>query len=157
MPTFKAIQEDSRRRWILQLYTFCGMLMLLQCNSLHGLHPIKHATPNTHSSKSSHCQRSRRRACPSCKMRHYFDLSADEMKYLTKLKVTLQRVDRKLHHNITETHPRVTSKRVKKPSHHGCRRSYSRQKWFSLLTWLFVWGVYINVWNLRKIQQFFQI
>ena len=56
-------------------------------------------------------------------MRQYFYLSADEMKYMSKLKVTLQRVNRKSSHNITKTHPRVTSKGVKMPSHHSHRRS----------------------------------
>ena len=84
-------------------------------------------------------------------MRQYFDLSADEMKYLSKLKAALQRINRKLHYNITKTCQRVTSKGVKKPSHHSHRRSLSRQVQFSLLTWLFAWGFYMNVRNIRKI------
>ena len=36
-------------------------------------------------------------------------------------------------------------------------KSHSRQKWFSLLTWLFGWGVYINVRNIWKIKQNLQI
>ena len=90
-------------------------------------------------------------------MRQYFDLCADKMKYLSKLKVALQGLNRKLHHNNMKTHPGVTSKRVRKPSHHSHKRSYSRQKWFSLLTWLFGWGVYKNVMNIRKIKQNLQI
>ena len=128
-------------------------------NPIHHMdyHPSKHVTPNPQSSRSSNHGRSRRRACPSCKTRQYFDLNANEMKYLSKLKDALQRVNRKLHNNIMKTHPRVTSKRVKKPSHHSHRRSHSRQKWFSLLTWLSCWGVYMNVRNIRKIKQNLQI
>ena len=36
-------------------------------------------------------------------------------------------------------------------------RSHSREKWFSLLTWLFGWGFYMNVRNVRKIKQNLQI
>ena len=50
-------------------------------------HPSKHATSNPQSSKSTNHQRSRRSTCLSCKVRQYFDLSTDEMKYLCKLKV----------------------------------------------------------------------
>ena len=120
-------------------------------------HPSMLVDPNPQSSKSGDHQRSKRRACPSCKMKQYFDLSADEIENLSKLKVALQQVNRKLHHNITKTHPRVTSNRLKKSSYHSHTRSHSRQKWFSLLTWLFGWGVYRNVRNIKKIKQNLQI
>ena len=109
-----------------------------------------HLGLNLQSSESTNHQRSRRRACPSCKTRQYFDLSADEIEYLSKLKVVLETVNRKLHHNIMKTHPSVTSKRVKKPSHYSHTR-------FSLLTWLFGWVVFINDRNIRKIKQNLQI
>ena len=72
-------------------------------------HPSKHVTPNPQSSKSTNCCWSRRRVYSSCKVRQYVDLSTDEMKYLTKLKVALQKVNWKLHHNITKTHNRAQS------------------------------------------------
>ena len=56
-----------------------------------------------------------------------------------------------------KTHHRVISKGVKEPSHHSHNRSNSRQKWFSLLTWLFGWRVYMNVRNICKIKQNLQI
>ena len=53
-------------------------------------HPSMDVDPNSQSSKSTKCHRFRRRACPSCKIRKYFGLSADEIGYLSKLKVALQ-------------------------------------------------------------------
>ena len=44
----------------------------------------------------------------SCRMRQYFDLSTDEMKYLSKLEVASQKVNWKLCCNITKTHHTVT-------------------------------------------------
>ena len=120
-------------------------------------HPSKHITPSPQSSKSTNCQRSRRIACLSCMMRQYFDLSTDDMKYLSKLKAHLHKVNWKLCCNITKIHHWVTSKGIGKPPDHNHRRSYSRQKQFSLLTWLFGWGVYMNVRNIRKIKQNLQI
>ena len=120
-------------------------------------HASMHANPNPQSSKSTNYQRSRRRPCPSCKMIQCFDLSAYEIEYLSKKKVTQWTVNRKLLHNITRPHPRFMSKRVKKPSHHNHMRSHSRQKQLSLLPWLFGWGVYMNVRNIRKIKQILQI
>ena len=90
-------------------------------------HPSKHVTPNPQSSKPTKYDRTRRRACSSCKMRQYFDLSTDEIKYLTKLKVALMKVNWKLHHNITKNHHRVTSKGIGKPPHSNRRRPHSRQ------------------------------
>ena len=100
-------------------------------------HPSMHVDPNPQSSRHTNPQRSKRGACPSCNTRQYIDLSRDEIEYLSELKVALQRINRKLCHNITKTLPRVTSKRVKKPSDHSHIRSHSRQKGFGLLTWLF--------------------
>ena len=128
MQTFKAIQENSRWSWILRLYILCSTWMLLECNNYMDCHPSM-----------------------------LLDLSVDGKEYLSKLKVALQRVNRKLHHNITKTHPRITSKRVKKPYHHSQKRSHSRQKWFSLIAQLFGLGVYMNVRNIRKIKQNLQI
>ena len=73
-------------------------------------HPSKHVDPNPQSSKFTNCWRSRRRACSSCKMRQYFDLSSDEIEYLSKLKVALWRVNRKLHHSITKLIPGLPQK-----------------------------------------------
>ena len=114
-------------------------------------------TPNPQSSKSSNLHRPRRRACSSCRVRQYSDLSTDEMKYLSKLKVALQKVNWKLCHNIIKTHHRATLKETGKSPHTTHRRSHSRQKCFSLLTWLFGWGVYMNTRNIRKIKQNLQI
>ena len=48
-------------------------------------------------------------------MRQYLDLSTDEIKYLTKLKVALMKVNWKLYHNITKYRHRVTSKGIGRP------------------------------------------
>ena len=120
-------------------------------------HPSKHVTPYPQSSKSTNHWRCRRKTWSSCKVRQYFDLGTDKMKYLSELKVALQKVNWTFCHNIMKNHHRVTSKGIGKPPHHYHRRSHSRQKWFSLLTWLFGRGVYINVRNIRKIKQNLQI
>ena len=85
--------------------------MLLKCIRLHDYHPSMHVDPNPQSSKSTDHQSSKRTACPSCKMRQYFDPGVEEIEYLSKLKVILQRGNRKLHHNVMKTHARVTSER----------------------------------------------
>ena len=56
-------------------------------------HASKHVTPNPQSSKSTNCHRSRRSSYSSCKVIQYFSLSINEMKYLSKLKITLQKVN----------------------------------------------------------------
>ena len=73
-------------------------------------HPSKHVNPTFQSSNSTNCQRSRRWTCASCKMRQYFDLSADETEYLSQIKVNLQRVNKKFHHNITKLIPGLPQK-----------------------------------------------
>ena len=78
------------------------------------------------------------------------------MKYLSKLKVALQKANWKPFHNTTKSHHRITLKETEK-SHITHRRSHSRQKCFSLLTWLFGWGVYMKIINIRKIKQTLQI
>ena len=89
--------------------------------SIHVAQSLSPQNPMTH-------QRSKGRACSSCKMRQHLDLSADGIEYLSKLKCALQSVNRKLHHNIMKTHPRVTSKGVKRSSHPSLTKSPSRQK-----------------------------
>ena len=90
-------------------------------------YPSKHVTPNPQSSNCINCWGSRRRACSSCKARQYFDLSTDEIKYLCKVNVALQKVNKKPCHNVTKTHQMVNLKK-------GLGSPHSRQKWFSLLT-----------------------
>ena len=63
-------------------------------------HSSKHVTPNPYSSKTINHNRIRRRACSSCKARQFFDLSTNEMKYLTKFKAALIKVNWKLCHKI---------------------------------------------------------
>ena len=78
-------------------------------------------------------------------------------KYLSELKVALQKVNWKCCHDITKTYHRAALKETGEPPHTTHRRFYSRQKWFSLLTCLFGWGVYMNIRNIRKIKQNLQI
>ena len=120
-------------------------------------HPCMHIDPNPQSPRPTNPKRSRRRACLSCKLKQYFDLSTYKIEYLSKLKVASLWVNMKFHHNIMKTHHRVTSKRVKKPYYHNHMKFCSREKWFSLLTWLSGWGVSVNVRNVRKIEENFQM
>ena len=79
-------------------YAVCGCFF----NAIYHMeyHPSQHVTPNLQSSKFIKYQKTRRRACLSCKVRQYSELSTDEMKYLSKLKIALQKDSWKLHHNI---------------------------------------------------------
>ena len=74
-----------------------------------------------------------------------FDLSADEIEYLSKLKVALQNVNRKLHHNITKIYPKHYLKKSHEAISPWLYKIPFWTKWFSLLTWLFGWmKIYIG-------------
>ena len=92
--------------WVIYILQYTNVFSAIDHMNCH---PSKHVSPNPLSSKSTNHQRSRRRACSSCKVRQYFDFSTDEMIYLSKLKVALQKVNQKLCHKTMTTHHKITS------------------------------------------------
>ena len=64
-------------------------------------------------------------------------ISVDKTVYLSKLIATIEKINKRLHCDISDVS--------------------SRLKCFGLLTWLFGWGTYTNAKNIKKIKQNLQI